>query len=230
MEFKGARDTISERDTVHQLAWSGDQEALGRLLASLMPRLYRAALRIMGTPQDAEEILQDGLLQAVKHLREFEGRAKFSTWLTRIVVNAALMRLRQRRPEVVISIDQGADRDEKLLPESIADPRPNPEEMYAQVECLETVERKLQSLPAAYRSALWLRAVQGMSTSEVAEALGIPEGSLKSNLHRARLRLRAEEGAGPEMQNNFRAAKSKAPRTRRQFSLELAKEVAELRP
>ena len=86
VEFNGERDTVREGDQALQRALKGDQEALGLLLASYMPQLYCAALRILGTPQDAEEALQDGLVQVVEHFREFEGRSRFSTWLTRIVI------------------------------------------------------------------------------------------------------------------------------------------------
>jgi RNA polymerase sigma-70 factor, ECF subfamily len=195
MEFEGDRDTVRRRDQGLQLALNGDQEALGRLLASYMPQLYRVALRVLDTPQDAEDALQDGLLQVVQHFREFEGRSRLSTWLTRIVINAALMRLRRSRPEVTTKIDPKLDQDVLCLADTIADPGPTPEEMYAREERLQILKRMLRSLPAAYASALWLRDFQGMSTKEVAEAMGVPEGSVKSHVHRARLRLRNKMGA-----------------------------------
>src|SRR3989442_7969112 len=101
---------------------------------------------VLGTPQDAEDALQDGLVQVVQHFREFEGRSRFSTWLTRIVINTALMRLRRRRHDVMTSMDQRLGRDDLSLAESITDPRPNPEEMYAHEEWLQLLRRKLRSL------------------------------------------------------------------------------------
>jgi len=228
VEFNGERDTVREGDQGLQRALKGDQEALGLLLASYMPQLYCAALRILGTPEDAEEALQDGLVQVVQHFREFEGRSRFSTWLTRIVINAALMRLRRSRPEVMTSIDQTPGRDELSFAESISDTRPNPEEVYAREEQLQLLKRKMRTLPAAYRSALWLRHVQGMSIREAAEALGIPVGSLKSQLHRARLRLRNEVGAAPGLaQNSLNdSARAREPgTTRHRFAVNLTKEV-----
>ena len=192
MEFKGDRDAVLKQDSELQLALNGDQEALGRLLISCMPQLYRAALRILRTPQDAEEALQDGLVQVVKHFREFEGRSRFSTWITQIVINAALMRLRHSRPAVLISIDQALARDEPPMAGSIPDPAPNPEEVYAWKERLQILRRKLGNLPAGYRSVLWLRDIQGISTKEAAEILGVKAATLKSQLHRARLRLGKE--------------------------------------
>jgi RNA polymerase sigma-70 factor (ECF subfamily) len=199
MEFKGDRDAVLEQDSAIQLALNGDQEALGRLLVSCMPQLYRAALRILGTPQDAEEVLQDGLVQVVKHFREFEGRSRFSTWATQIVINAALMRLRHSRPAVLVSIDQTLARDEPPLAGSIPDPAPNPEEIYVWKERFQILRRKLENLPAGYRSVLWLRDIQGISTKEAAEILGVKTTTVKSQLHRARLRLGMESRTpGPE--------------------------------
>ena len=103
---KGNRDTVRQPDHGLQGALNGDREALGQLFASHTPRLYRAALRILGKPQDAEEALQDGFFSAIRHLGEFECRSRFSTWLTRIVINVALMRLRKGRREVLTSFDQ----------------------------------------------------------------------------------------------------------------------------
>jgi RNA polymerase sigma-70 factor, ECF subfamily len=226
MEFEGDRDTVRERDQVLQLALSGDQEALGRLFASYMPHLYRVALRVVSTPEEAEEALQDGLVQAVKHFRQFEGRSRFSTWLTRVVINAALMRLRRRRRDLTTSIDQKLGEDDLSLADSISDSRPNPEEAYAHTEWLQILRRTLLTLPAPYGSALWLRDVQGMSTREAAEALGVPVGSLKSQLHRARLRLRAEVGGVRSTHKALRAAQSDATTIRHRLNADLMEEVA----
>jgi RNA polymerase sigma-70 factor (ECF subfamily) len=194
LEFKGDRKTGRERDSKLQLALSGDKKVLGSLVASYMPHLYRVALRILHIPEEAEEALRDGLVQVVQHLRKFEGRSQFCTWLTRIVINAALMRLRRSRREIVIPIDQKTGREDLSLAQKISDPGPNPEEMYAQVEWLQILNRKLQGLTPELRSAVGLQAIKGMSTKEAAEALGIPERGLKSNLHRARLKLKGRQG------------------------------------
>jgi len=184
VEFK-----VREQDPGLQLALNGDQEALGRLLASHMPQLYRVALQILGTPQDAEDALQDGLLGALRHLGEFECRSRFSSWLTRIVINAALMQLRKCRREALTSIDQKLDRNEVAFADRITEPGPNPEELYAWKERLQIFRKQLRNLPAGYQSVLWLRDVQGMSTQEAAEILGVKTATVKSQLHRARLSL-----------------------------------------
>src|SRR5215471_4867927 len=151
LDFNANSHTVREERLLH-LAMKGDQEALGRLLASYMPQLYRTALRVVGTPQEAEDALQDGLLRALCHLREFAGRSTFSTWLTSIVTNAALMRLRKSHREVMTSLDQTLDRDDTPLANRIADTRPNPEEMYALQERLQILDRGLQRLSATHRN------------------------------------------------------------------------------
>jgi len=189
VEFKGKRETGRQPDQGLERALNGDREALGHLFESHTPQLYRVALRILGKPQDAEEALQDGFLSALRHLRDFECRCRFSTWLSRIVINAALMRLRKSRPEVLTSIDQKLEQDKVAWADRIADPGPSPEEICVRKERLEIIEGILRSLPAAHRSVLRLRDVQGISTREAAAILGVKAGTVKSQLHRARLRL-----------------------------------------
>jgi RNA polymerase sigma-70 factor, ECF subfamily len=226
LDFNADSITVREDRLLH-LALNGDQEALGPLFASYMPQLYRAALRVVGTPQEAEDALQDGLLRALCHLREFAGRSRFSTWLTSIVINAALMRLRKSPREVMTSLDQSPDRDDPPLATRIADTRPNPEEMYAQEERLQILERSVQRLPAAYRNAVQLRDVQGMSTREAAEALGLPLGSLKSQLYRARLKLVEEVGEVRPAGRAHRNTRSDGVTTPHGRTVKLTEEVTE---
>jgi len=155
-----------------------------------MPTLYQVALRILRQPEDAEDALQNGLLEAVRHLNEFEARSQFSTWLTRIVINSALMLLRKRQTRLMVAIDQHLDREDAAPESAIVDLRLNPEDRYVQLEQFQILERKLQQLPSFYYAALWLRSVEGMSTREAADALGVPETSLKCALHRARVKIR----------------------------------------
>jgi len=168
----------------------GDADALNKLFSRYTRPLYQTALRLLGNPEDAEDALQDGMLSAVRNLGRFEGRSKFSTWLTRIVINAALMRLRSRRSRAAVSLEQeDPEQRELTLGSRIPDSTPSPEERYAQTERFEILERSLESLPPGLQSALWLRDVEGLSTAEAAEALGLSEGTLKSQLHRARGRI-----------------------------------------
>jgi RNA polymerase sigma-70 factor, ECF subfamily len=167
-----------------------DHELLGRHLSSHAGQLYRTAFRVLRSHEEAEDAVQDGLLAAIKNLKSFQGRAQFSTWLTRVVMNAALMRLRTIRARSVTSIDQEpADKTGLTLAAQIPDPHSNPEEVCAQAERLQILKQSFAHLPASYRAVLWLRDVEGMTTLEAAEALRVSEATLKSRLHRARLEI-----------------------------------------
>ena len=226
LDFNADSYTVSEESLLH-LALNGDQEALGPLFAPYMTQLYRTALRVVGTPQEAEDALQDGLLGALCHLREFAGRSRFSTWLTSIVTNAALMRLRKSHREIMTSLDQVFDQNDTPLADRIADTRPNPEEMYALQERLQILDRGLQRLSATHRNAVQLRDVQGMSTEEAAGALGLPLGTLKSQLYRARLKLVEEVGEARPAGRVHRNTRYGSRGTRRESTIELTNEVTE---
>lgn len=179
-----------EEDALVRSGLGGDREALDTLFARYTRPLYQTALRLLGNPEDAEDALQDGMLSAVRNLERFEGRSKFSTWLTRIVINAALMRLRSQRARPAVSLDQeDPEQRELTLAGRLPDPAPGPEETCAREEQFEILQHSLKALPPPLRSAVWLRDVEGLSTAEAARALGLSEGTLKSQLHRARGKL-----------------------------------------
>jgi len=181
---------IHDDDALVRSGLKGDHEALNTLFARYARPLYQTALRLLGNPEDAEDALQDGLLSATRNFKRFEGRSKFSTWLTRIVINAALMRLRSQRTRPTISLEQEDPEQRDLtLGSRIPDGRPGPEDGYARKERFEILERSLKTLPLELQSALRLRDIEGLSTAEAARALGLSEGTLKSQLHRARSRL-----------------------------------------
>jgi RNA polymerase sigma-70 factor, ECF subfamily len=226
LDFNADSCTVREESLLH-LALNGDQEALGPLFAPYMSQLYRTALRVVGTPQEAEDALQDGLLRALCHLGEFAGRSRFSTWLTSIVTNAALMRLRKSHRDVMTSLDQISDKDDTPLADRVADTRPNPEETYAQQERLQILDRGLQRLSATHRNAVQLRDVQGMSTEEAAAALGLPLGTLKSQLYRARLKLVEEVGEVRPAGRVHRNTRSDGRATGQTQTVDLAEEVTE---
>lgn len=179
-----------DEETLVQSGLRGDPEALDTLFARYARPLYQTALRLLGNPEDAEDALQEGMLSALRNLKRFEGRSKFSTWLTRIVINAALMQLRKQRTRPTVSLEQeDSEQRELSLGSRIPDARPGPEETYARRERFEILESSLGSLPPALQSAVWLRDVEGLSTAEAARALGLSEGTVKSQLHRARNKL-----------------------------------------
>lgn len=180
----------SAQETLIEKAQAGNQEALETLFAKQSPALYQTALRLVGTPEEAEDVLQEGMLSAFRNLRRFEGRSQFSTWLTRIVINAALMRLRSRRSRPAVSLDEHlADDDEKTFADQFPDPTPNPEQIMARRELEDLLRQNLDTLSPVLRSAFILREMEGFSTEEAAEELGISQGTLKARLHRAKRQL-----------------------------------------
>jgi RNA polymerase sigma-70 factor (ECF subfamily) len=228
MGFKAGFETNEERDRLLRLALNGDREALDRLFASYMRPLYRAALRVLRSPEEAEDALQDGLLAAFQHLREFQGRSQFSTWLTRIVINSALMRLRKSRKQPAASIDEEPlGRDDQPIAAKIADLRPNPEELYTREEQFRILEKGLQNLPATYRSALEVRDVEGMDTGEAANTLGVTTGTLKSHLHRGRMRIIKEMRHALVPPGSFEPVPSRAAPRWHGPTVNLTREAAE---
>jgi RNA polymerase sigma-70 factor, ECF subfamily len=189
------QDTSTTNEIVHdearliQLGLKGDHSALETLFARHSGALYQSAFKLLGNREDAEDALQEGMLAAFKNLRRFEGRSKFSSWLTRIVINAALMRLRSQRVRQTVSMDEPLGETELTLAEQLADPSAGPEELIARDELGEMLEQRLEELTPEMRTAVLLRDVEGLSTEEAAETLGVPENTLKSRLHRARLQL-----------------------------------------
>lgn len=178
-----------ESELVHR-SMQGDVEAVETLFSRYTRALYPAALKVLGNPEDAEDALQDGLLAAFRNLRRFEGRSQFSTWLTRIVINASLMRLRSRKSRPMTSLDDSPAGQAKLtIGDLLADPGPGPEEAFSQQELGEIFAEGLDAIPERFRSAVLLRDVEEFSTGEAAKALNISEGTLKSRLHRARSSL-----------------------------------------
>jgi RNA polymerase sigma-70 factor, ECF subfamily len=153
------------------------------------PILFRIALRRLRNIEDAEDAVQDALLSAHKHIGQFEGRSQLSTWLTRIVTNVALMKLRRCSRHEMVSLDQDHENEGAALAGQIKDARPNPETMCAQAEMDETLRRALLLLSPTQRSAIQLCELEGFSTREAADALGISKNTLKSRISRARATL-----------------------------------------
>jgi len=182
-------EILRDEQGLIRLGLKGNQAALEALFARHSGALYQSALKLLGNPEDAEDALQEGMLSAFKNLRRFEGRSKFSSWLTRIVINAALMRLRSQRAHRTVSADEPLGEAESTLAEQLADPAPDPERLYAREELRRLLDRNLTELSPDMRTAVLLRDIEGLSTQEAAEALGVPENTLKSRLHRARLQL-----------------------------------------
>lgn len=168
----------------------GDASAFESLYARHKRALFQTALRVMGNVEDAEDALQEGLLAAYRNLKRFEGRSQFSTWLTRIVINASLMRRRSMRSRPAISLEHFSE-EENTIPaeERFATGDPSPEEIYERRELSNLIKANLAELSPVLRDAFVLRESQGLTTSEAARALGVSENTLKARLWRARRQL-----------------------------------------
>jgi RNA polymerase sigma-70 factor, ECF subfamily len=167
----------------------GDHQAVETLFRRYQRPLFQTALRVLGNTEDAEDALQDGLLSAYRNLKRFEGRSQFSTWLTRIVINAALMRRRSAKARPAISLDEPPREDELPATERFADDGLTPEQVFANTEIREMLSENLDELSPLLRTAFVLREVQGYSTGEAAKKLGVTENTLKARLWRARHQL-----------------------------------------
>ncbi len=170
---------------------NGDRKEFARLVDTFSTPIYRLALKILGDPQDAEDILQETFIKALSALPTFEGRSSLSTWLYRIAVNEALMMLRRRKPETLLTENDGGD-EESGDGESayLIDWCCLPEEELLSEEARQFLDRAIAQLPENLRLVFWLRDVEGLSIKETAEALGLSETNVKTRLLRARLRLR----------------------------------------
>jgi len=171
-------------------ARKGDIGAFESLVKRYDRNVFRIAQHITQNREDAEDVVQDAFLKAYQNLGQFQGQSKFYTWLVRIAVNEALMRLRRRRPERMVSLDEDVKTEEDSMPREIADWSPNPEQQYTQGELKDIWSRTIQGLPASFRTVFVLRDVEGLSTEETADALGLSIPAVKSRLLRARLQLR----------------------------------------
>jgi RNA polymerase sigma-70 factor (ECF subfamily) len=190
-----ARNTYSSADEPGLLrdAIAGDQGALEVLFAQHSRALFQTALRLLGNAEDAEDALQEAMLAAYRNLPRFEGRSQFSTWMTRIVINAALMRRRSKRAHPALSLDDSTE-EKTPIAERFADGRPSPEQIYAGTELSERVKENLQTLSPLLRNAFELRELEGLSADEAARALGVSRNTLKARLWRARQQLAGRLG------------------------------------
>jgi RNA polymerase sigma-70 factor (ECF subfamily) len=171
-------------------AREGDVQAFEALVSKYDRQIFRIAQHITQNREDAQDVVQDAFLKAYEKLDQFQGNSKFYTWLVRIAVNESLMRLRKRRTGKMVSIDDDIETEEGSVPRDLADWSPNPEQNYSQAELAEILRKTIQGLPQGFRVVFVLRDVEGLSTEETAETLGLSVPAVKSRLLRARLQLR----------------------------------------
>jgi RNA polymerase sigma-70 factor (ECF subfamily) len=189
-----ARATPVDQDDAALVARmrAGDEAAFERVVRSYSPRLLALARRIVGSDEDARDVVQDGFLNAFRGLSNFEGQAKLSTWLHRIVVNVALMKLRTRRrkPEQSIETLLPAFRDDGHHVEQFRSWEEPIDEALERRETREVVRKLIDELPESYRTVLVLRDIEGLDTEETARMLDLTPNAAKIRLHRARQALR----------------------------------------
>ena len=167
----------------------GDAQALNTLFRCHRRSLYHSALGIMGNPEDAEDALQDGLLSAFCGLGRFEGRSRFSTWITRIVINAAFMRRRRLAARPATEVAEPHGRDEIPNKERLVSKSANPEQLLVCLEIRKIINSHVDELSPALRTVFTLRIIRECTTNEAAKILGISADSVKARLWRARRAL-----------------------------------------
>ena len=172
---------------------AGDRAEFARLVDEYSGSIYRLGLKMLGNPQDAEDVLQNTFINALMHLASFGGRSSVATWLYRIAANEALMLIRKQRPEVSLEPEtqEGkAESIEDLKPTVFADWSGLPEEELLSVEGKNILDTTIQALPEALRIVFVLRDIEGLSIKETAETLNLTETNVKTRLLRARMYLR----------------------------------------
>lgn len=173
-----------------EMARQGEDGAFSTLVSRYHRKVFRLAKNITQNDEDAEDVLQEAFLKAYTHLDRFHGDAKFYTWVVRIAVNEALMKLRKRRSGKTVSLDDEIDLGEEQVTREIAVWDGDPEQKYGQAELRQILDEAIQSLKPAFRTVFQLRDVEELSTEETAEALELSVPAVKSRLLRARLQLR----------------------------------------
>ena len=185
-------------------AVAGEGGAFRAIMQKYNQRLYRIARSILRSDVEAEDAVQEGYLRAFTHLDGFRGESSLSTWLSRIVMNEALGRLRSRRPTVELTAET-QERAAQIIPFPLASASDDPEKTMAQRELLKLVEQATNDLPEVYRIVFVTRVIEGMSVEDTAELLGIRPETVKTRLHRARklVREQLDKQIGPVLMDAF---------------------------
>ena len=172
----------------------GDGQSADRKLQNVLslrlPSFYRCAFRLLGNAADAEDAVQEALLAAYKHINQFRGQSQISTWLTTIVRNCALMQLRKRPRQIHFPLDEPFGEEQpRSLWDVLADERPSPEDECRTSELTTRLRQCTALLSPTLRRTFQLRVVEGLSILETARILGVPHGTVKAQLARARAKL-----------------------------------------
>ena len=181
-------------DETHLSDYHPDVEKIREMevvLSRCLPSFHRQALRFMGNAADAEDVVQDALVSAYKHLGQFRGEARMSTWLTTIVMNSARVHLRRRPRQIQVSLDDHPEAENHYsFLDQLPDGGPSPEDAFRGSEDRAYLMQLMQKLPPTLRTAYKLRALEGLTIREIAINLGVTQSAVKSRVFRARTTLR----------------------------------------
>jgi RNA polymerase sigma-70 factor (ECF subfamily) len=193
-KLASATEAVALRDEeVVERVLAGDKGLFEILMRRYNQRLYRVARAILGNDGEAEDVMQDAYVRAYAHLDQYAGHAAFSTWLTRIAVYEAMARARRRRR--VVEMDAMSETSRESLSTTSTSPASEargPEQRAIDRDLREVLEGAIQALPETYRTVVLMRDVEGLSTAETAECLGLNEPVVKTRLHRGRALLRRD--------------------------------------
>lgn len=200
--------TASQEAEIVRRVLEGDADAFGAIVDEYQKNVYNLALRMTGNPEDAQDMSQEAFIKAFNSLASFRGDSKLSVWLYRIVSNVCLdfLRSRKRRQTVSLNMDDGEGGTSEL---EIPDLSAMPEEELNRRLTREAVRKGLLSLPEDQREILLLREIEGLSYDEIAQALGLEAGTVKSRIFRARKRLCAQLVSGGNIPDGFTSEKAK---------------------
>jgi RNA polymerase sigma factor (sigma-70 family) len=192
LENLACREACERLDEKRLVAMAkyGQTAAFDVLCERLSPRILRSVYRITRNREDAEDALQDSLLRAFAHVREFDGRSAFSTWLTRIAINSALMILRKKRNSLEVPLESSEDSDTKRTTWELPDHTPDPEKRYAQGERECILHGAIRTLRPAIRKVIVFQQLQEHSMKETAAKIGITVSAAKARLFHAKAALR----------------------------------------
>lgn len=198
MMFNGGRSVESasvvtgDEAACVEAAQAGSASAFEKLVSRYENRIYRLGLIITCRSEKAEDVLQETFLNAWEHLREFRGHSSFPAWLARIAVHQALMKLPERRMEASMPDGDSPDGQGLFVPRELREWKADPHLVLSQTELQETLQQAMETLTPPLRAVFLLRDVEGFSTEESAELLGLTPLAVRTGLHRARLQLREE--------------------------------------
>ena len=186
----GRRTFAREEYALLAAAKRGDSAAFEILCKQSANTIFHLTRRMMRSNEDAEDVVQESFLLAFIHLRSFKGDSQFSTWLSRIAINAALMKLRKKRRLRDVSLDDSAETEQPSSPLDVEDQGLNPEQLYAEKERQRILSEAMKDLTPGMRKAIELRELDERSTAEAARIMGITVGAVKARVFHGRRKLR----------------------------------------